>query len=102
MTKQKGKKEPVYKSRIESFSKTYATNVLVEETDVDVRLYWFNEILSTSRGEKIALCEGSTILVDEAAVLLHEQLGKVLDAWKAKGKDVNVAKERRKLLSSIK
>ena len=98
----KKKKETMYKSRAESFVKTYATNALLEETDVDVRLYWFNEILETTHKERVAISDGVTILMPEAAVLLHEQLTGLLDSWKAKGKTVIVSKERRRLLKALK
>jgi hypothetical protein len=99
---EKGKKATIYKSRAESFVKTYATNASLEETDVDVRLYWFNEVIETTRKERVAVSDGVTILIPEAAVLLHEQLTELMDSWKAKGKTVAVSKERRRLLKALK
>ena len=99
---EKGKKATIYKSRAESFVKTYATNASLEETDVDVRLYWFNEVIETTRKERVAVSDGVTILIPEAAVLLHEQLTELMDSWEAKGKTVAVSKERRRLLKALK
>ena len=101
MPEKKGKKTAIYKARAEPFVKTYATNALLEETNADIRLYWFNEIIETPKA-RLAISDGESILTPEAAVLLHEQLSEMLDSWKKKGKTVIVAKERRSLLKALK
>lgn len=101
MQVKKDKKTAVYKARAEPFVKIYATNALVEETSADVRLYWFNEVISTPK-ERLVISDGEAILTPEAAVLLHEQLSELMDSWKKKGKTVTVARERRSILKAIK
>ena len=53
--------KPIQKSRGFQFTKIYATNVVANETDSDVRLYFFNELL-TIEGEKVAVADGVSML----------------------------------------
>lgn len=94
------KKGTTAKARANVFTKNYATSVLVEETDADTRLYLFNEVIDTTDGERIAICDGNVILTTEAAILLTEQLNEIVEKWKKKG-PLTVSKERRALLNEI-
>jgi hypothetical protein len=94
-------KKKLEKARGVGFNKIYATNVLVEETDVDVRLYHFNEIIKANDGE-FAISDGVTIITPEAAVLLSEQLLEIIEKWKISGKSVVVSETRRQLLKALK
>lgn len=100
MAKKGGKK--VHKARSPSFVKLYATNTLVEETDVDVRVYSFNEVLDLEDDETVAVADGVLILHREASVLLHEQLDTIMKKWAKDGKTIDVGKKRREILQSIK
>lgn len=83
-----------------SFSKMYATNVLVNATDVDVRLNFMNEILDGDE-EKVAICDGLIILHPQAAALLLEQLSEAMVSFE--GKEVaHVNEARRSLIRSLK
>ena len=97
----KMEKKKILKGRAQSFSKQYATNVLLSETDSDVRLYAFNEILDTDDGT-VAVSDGAFILTYQATVLLYEQLKETIDRWSAEGRNVIVSEKRRELLNSIK
>jgi len=94
-------KTEIQKMRTMCFEKIYATNVVVEETDSDVRLYYFNEIVKMDGG-KVAISDGATILTQQAAVLLSEQLNSMIESWKSKGVSVVVSNERRKVLEELK
>jgi hypothetical protein len=89
------------KGRSETFSKVYATNVLVSETDSDVRLYGFNEIINTDKGEKIAICDGQFILTDQSALILYEQLRSLMERWESSGKIVEISENRRNVLKEL-
>jgi hypothetical protein len=91
----------IKKVRASNFSKAYATNVLLSETDADVRIYSFNEMVDTGF-EKVAISESVMILTDQAALLLYEQLRDLMDKWKADGKQVEVSTQRREALEKIK
>jgi len=93
-------KEPIKKARSESFSKIYSTNVLVSETDSDVRLYGFNEIIRTEDGE-IAISDGEFILTDQAALILYEQLKELIGKWESLGKQVQITEHRRDVLNRL-
>jgi len=91
----------IKKGRTNSFTNAYATNVLLNETDSDVRIYAFNEIFDMGT-EIIAISEGSIIMTDQATVLLYEQLKELIEKWKAEGKHVEVSAQRRELLEKMK
>jgi len=93
--------EIIKKVRTAAFSKVYATNVLLSDTDSDVRIYAFNEIIDSGT-EKIAVSEGSIIMTDQATILLYEQLKELMDKWKADGKQITVSTQRREMLEKIK
>jgi len=95
------KDKKIFKSRSETFCKLYATNVLVEATDVDLRLFWFNEIIKFDNEEIIALSDGATILTYEAAMLLYEQLTEIIAKWNKEGKTVPISEMRKTLLSKL-
>jgi hypothetical protein len=59
--------------RSSDFTKTYATNVLFEETDIDVRLHLFNEVF-TDGGKKALLEDAMVILTKEAMEILKLQI----------------------------
>jgi len=86
--------------RTGTFSNAYATSVLLSETDSDVRVYAFNEIIDGKSG-KIAVSEGSIIMTFQAAILLHEQLEVLMKKWKADGKQVEVSQQRREILKKM-
>lgn len=90
--------KPISKVRSPAYSKTYATNVLLSETDSDVRLYGFNEIIKTDEGEELAVSDGEMILTKEAAVILFEQLEHLTSKWE-KSFGVPVVSETRKSVS---
>ena len=82
------------------FFKTYATNVIVDTTDLDIRLSLMNEVLEGSK-ERIAVCDGLVILHPQAAKLLQEQLTEAIKVFE--GKDVSIINDsRRKLIKEIK
>jgi len=82
------------------FFKAYATNVIVDVTDLDIRLSLMNEVLESSK-EKIAVCDGMVILHPQAAKLLVEQLNIALKSFD--GKDVaQVSESRRELIKILK
>jgi hypothetical protein len=93
--------EKIHKARTTTFSSVYATNVLLSETDSDVRLYAFNEIVDSGEG-KIAISEGSIIMTDQATILLLEQLKDLVKKWDSEGKTVIVSDNRRLVLESMK
>jgi len=93
--------ETIKKGRTAAFTNAYATNVLLNETDSDVRIYAFNEIIDVG-SEKIAISEGSIIMTDQAVILLYEQLNELMDKWKAEGKQVEVSAQRREMLEKMK
>lgn len=90
----------ITKMRAHHFEKTYATNVVVDETDSDVRLYFFNEIVKVDDG-KVAISDGSAMLTQQATILLSEQLNSLIETWKSKGQMVTVSEERRKVLEDL-
>jgi len=92
--------ETIRKIRTATFSNSYATNVLLNETDSDVRIYAFNELIDTESG-RVAVSEGSIIMTDQAAVLLFEQLKELMDKWKAEGKQVGVSVQRREIFEKM-
>jgi len=92
--------ETIRKVRTAAFSNSYATSVLLNETDSDVRVYAFNELIDTESG-RVAVSEGSIIMTDQAAVLLFEQLKELMDKWKAEGKQVEVSAQRREVLEKM-
>ena len=98
----KKKKEEIHKMRNPDFVKLYSTNVAVEESDVDVRVYTYNEVLDFEDNERVAIADGVLILHREAAILLHEQLDEVMKKWAKEGKNLEVGKSRREILRSIK
>ncbi len=82
------------------FFKAYATNVIVDATDLDIRLSLMNEVLEGSK-EKIAVCDGMVILHPQAAKLLVEQLNVALKTFD--GKDIaQVSESRRELIKILK
>lgn len=91
----------IKKGRAAAFSNAYATNVLLNETDSDVRIYAFNEIIEFE-SEKIAISDGSIIMTDQATILLYEQLKELMEKWKADGKAVEVSAQRREILEKMK
>ena len=91
----------IKKARAEHFSKVYSTNVLVSETDSDVRLYGFNEVINTDGNEKIAISDGEFILTYQAAVLLYEQMSALMEKWESSGKKVEVSESRRDLTKKL-
>jgi hypothetical protein len=91
----------IQKMREFHFEKTYATNVVVEETDADVRLYFFNEIVKME-GNRVAISDGVAMLTQQATILLSEQLNSMIESWKSKGQPVMVSEERRKVLEELK
>ena len=91
----------ILKARAASFSKQYATNVLITETDSDVRLYSFNEIIETEEG-RVAISENALIMTHQAAVLLYEQLKELMVKWNSEGRNTNVSEERRGVLNLLK
>jgi len=93
--------ETIKKGRTATFTNAYATNVLLNETDSDVRIYAFNEIIDVGT-EKIAISEGSIIMTDQAAILLYEQLNELMGKWKTEGKQVEVSAQRREMLERMK
>jgi len=88
-------------ARTALFSKQYATNVLLSETDSDVRLYSFNEVIDTEEG-KVAISDGVMILTLQATALLYEQLKELIDKWISEGRNVIVSEKRREILNSLK
>jgi hypothetical protein len=92
--------EPIRTSRSNLFSKVYSTNVLVSETDSDVRIYGFNEIINTEEGE-IAICDGELILTDQATLILFEQMKNLMERWKTSGKSVEISENRRNVLDRL-
>ncbi|UAL08230.1 MAG: hypothetical protein KRP56_03005 [Candidatus Methanogranum gryphiswaldense] len=95
------KKQQIKKGRSQSFSKVYATNVLVSETDSDVRLYGFNEILNIDDTEKVAISDGELILTFSATILLYEQLKKIVEKWNETDKKVEISEVRRATLENL-
>ncbi|MCL2509681.1 MAG: hypothetical protein FWF07_01195 [Methanomassiliicoccaceae archaeon] len=91
----------IKKGRAAAFTNAYATNVLLNETDSDVRIYAFNEIIDLG-AERIAISEGSIIMTDQATVLLYEQLKELIEKWKTEGKQVEVSAQRREMLEKMK
>jgi len=91
----------IQKARKATYSSVYATNVLLSETDSDVRLYAFNEIIDSGE-ERIAIAEGSVIMTDQAAILLYEQLKELMIKWKSDGIQLEVSPQRREILEKIK
>jgi len=94
-------KTSIKKARSGSFSKVYSTNVLVSETDSDVRLYGFNEIINADNGEKIAVSDGEFILTYQATVLLYEQLKDLITKWEPIEGKIEVSESRRKILEEL-
>ncbi len=92
--------KPIQKSRGFQFTKIYATNVVANETDSDVRLYFFNELL-TIDGEKVAVADGVAMLSKQAAMLLNEQLNKLVEGWKERGQPVEISADRRKVFEQL-
>ncbi|MDR2846282.1 MAG: hypothetical protein LBV63_03270 [Candidatus Methanoplasma sp.] len=90
----------ISKARTTVFPKIYATNVLLSETDSDLRLYAFNEIFDTGEAS-VAVSEGALILTDQAAILLYEQLKEVFEKWNMEGKKVVVSDKRRETLRDL-
>jgi len=93
--------EVIKKGRTAGFSNAYATNVLLSETDSDVRIYAFNEMIDNGT-EKIAISEGSIIMTYQAAMLLYEQLRELMGKWETEGKQVEVSPQRREILERMK
>lgn len=91
----------IKKGRSTAFTNVYATNVLLNETDSDVRIYAFNEIIDTET-ERIAISEGSIIMTSQAMILLYEQLKELIDKWKMEGRCVEVSAQRRETLEKMK
>ena len=94
-------KAKIVKARSPDFHKLYATNILVEATDVDIRLYTFNEVLDFLDGGRVALSDGVLILHPEATILLCEQLEKLTAKWKKEGKNIKISEKRRETLRQI-
>jgi hypothetical protein len=90
----------ICKGRGANFVKIYSTNVLLDETDSDVRLYFFNEVIDTDE-ERIAIADGVSILTPQALLLLNEQINAIVQKWEERGITVAVSEERRKLLDAI-
>jgi hypothetical protein len=95
------KNKQIKKGRSQSFSKIYATNVLVSETDSDVRLYGFNEVLNVDEEEKVAISDGELILTFSATILLYEQLRNTIEKWNQTNKNVEVSENRRAILEEL-
>jgi len=91
----------ITKARSASFFKQYATNVMTSETDSDVRLYSFNEVIDTEEG-KVAISDGVMIMTLQATVLLYEQLKELIDKWNSEGRAVAVSDMRREVLKQLK
>jgi hypothetical protein len=70
--------------RSPDFRKTYATNVLYEETDRDVRLHLFNEVFS-EEGKKVLLEDGMLILTKEALEILKLQIHEADEGRRGEG-----------------
>ena len=93
--------KPISKGRSTAYSKIYATNVLVSETDSDVRLYGFNEILKRDKNENIAISDGEIVLTRSATVLLYEQLEKLIEEWNSSNRKPEVSDVRRNTLKKL-
>jgi hypothetical protein len=91
----------IKKAKASTFTKTYATSILLSETDSDIRIYSFNEMADFGQ-EKVAISEGAVIMTDQATVLLYEQLRELMEKWKADGKYVEVSAQRREILEKMK
>lgn len=94
-------KKQIKKGRSQSFSKVYATNVLVSETDSDIRLYGFNEVLNIDDEEKVAISDGELILTFPATILLYEQLKNIIEKWNQTNKNIEVSETRRATLEEL-
>jgi len=64
----------------------HSANILASETDSDVRLYGFNEILNTDKNEKVTISDGELILTYQATALLYEQLKNMMERWESAGR----------------
>lgn len=83
-----------------SFSKVYATNVIVDTTDVDIRLSLMNEVIEGEK-EKIAVCDVIAILSPQAAVLLLDQLTEAVKKFENNG-EIIVSNSRKELIKALK
>ncbi|MGD0817834.1 MAG: DUF3467 domain-containing protein [Methanomassiliicoccales archaeon] len=94
-------KKPLCKARNPAFLKLYATNILVDETDVDIRIYFMNEIISTKE-QRLAVSDGVAMISKQAAILLYEQLDTIIKKWAEEGRPVEVPEARRSVLKEMK
>ena len=92
--------QKIRKARSASFSKVYATNVMLSETDSDIRLYAFNEIFEAPEG-KLAVSDGTLIMTEQATMLLYEQIKGLIERWEKAGKKVEVSESRRETLKEL-
>lgn len=82
--------------RTPSFSKTYVTNAIVTETDMDFRVELFNERFRTENGW-VYDSEGMLILTKEAAKKLQIMLENKIRAYEEKNGEIKVSEDRMKL-----
>lgn len=80
--------------RSPSFTKLYATNVLVRHTDVDFRIDFFNEKMHISEKEMAYVSEAIAILTPEAAKILLETLQRELSLFEEAEGAIGVSKVR--------
>lgn len=89
------------KARSPNYSKTYATNLLVSETDTDVRIYGFNEIITTNKGAEVAISDGEMILTREAAMILFEQMEQLVAEWRTLNRAPVISDTRKSTLERL-
>lgn len=96
------KKKRMNKSFVKALSpnyfKTYATNALVDVTDVDLRINFSNEMSKNSDGNNVLVIENQVILTPQAAMLLLDQLSKAVYMFEIK--NYKISNERLNMLKN--
>lgn len=82
--------------RAPEYRKYYATNVASRLTDIDVRVDFLNEKIPYDGGLYF-VADSGVILTLEAAVILRDQLGALIEQHEAKRGKVNVDPKRSKV-----
>lgn len=98
---EKANEDRYKRTRSPEFEKSYATNVVVDLTDIDIRLNFCNETLRNREGTLLGVIDKQIILHPQAAILLYEQLSDLLnEIEEIKGSEVSSA--RRDFVESVK